>query len=339
MKTKIVYILVSSENDIYAEQAFVSMFSLRHFNKDAYIVLLTDSLTAATFTGLRKNMISYANEIVTVELNSNLTGQQRSRQLKTSVRNLIDGDFLFIDCDTIITRDISCIDNITADIAACRDTHSAFIDNPYRERCLKYGHLLKWPIDEEKDYFNSGVIFVKDVPATRLFYQKWNYNLNAGYKRKVFMDQPSFAKTNHEMGHVIQHLPDEWNCELKHGIRYLKDAYIVHYLCTNPSSFQDRQLFLLNEKDILLEVKRTGVINDVIKAVIDDPFKGLAEITHCFAGEDVLFFRQDCYSFVRNFYSRDRHGSILIWFLNFLFLINKVYKRCLKIIVSSFAKD
>lgn len=312
MKTKVVYVLVSSDKDIYLEQMYVSMYSLRFYNPNAYVVLLTDSQTAMTFTGRRKEMTKYADEIVKIELDSSLNGQQKSRQLKTSIRNRIDGDFLFIDCDTIITRDISCIDETSVSIAACRDTHSSFIDNPYRDMCLKDGQLLGWPIEGEKDYFNSGVIYVKDNSETREFYRRWNENLNLGYSKKVYMDQPSFAKTNYEMGHIVRHLDDIWNCELKHGIRYLKDAFIIHYLCTNVSTSHDKQLFILNEEDVLLEVKRTGDISEQIKETIVDPFKGIAEITHCFAGEDVYFFKTFCYNFVRQHYRTRRQKMLVI---------------------------
>ena len=322
MKTKIVYVLTSSEEDIYLEQAYVSMCSLKHHMPDAHITLLTDKLTADSFKGIRKEEVRYVDEIVVVDLDGEkLTAQQRSRQLKTSVRNRIEGDFLFVDCDTVITRSLDGIDETGAMMAACRDTHSDFVNNPYRNLCLMHGHLLGWPIDNEEDYFNSGVIFVKDVPEAHEFYRRWNENLNKGYSSKVFMDQPAFAKTNYEMGHVIQHLPDVWNCELKHGIRYLKDAKIVHYLCTNPSRHQDKQLFLLNEKNVLMEVKRTGRISDDIMAVMDDPFVGLAETTHCFAGEDLFFFRTSEYNYLRKGFSRDGKPSVA---MNVLKLMKKI---------------
>ena len=116
----------------------------------AKITILTDTLTAKTFLGVRKKEVSYADEVVVVKLPENLTPQQRYRQLKTSIRNRIDGDFLFIDCDTVIVKSLEEIDNMTATIAACRDTYSNFSDNPYRKMCLNHGYLLKWPIDDEK---------------------------------------------------------------------------------------------------------------------------------------------------------------------------------------------
>ena len=59
-----------------------------------------------------------------------------------------------------------------------------------------------------------------------------------GFGKGVFMDLPSLAKTNNEMVHVIQRLDDLWNCELKHSVRFMNDAYIWHYQCTNKSRNQ-----------------------------------------------------------------------------------------------------
>lgn len=309
MKTKIVYVLVSSPTDIYLEQAYVSMYSLRHYMPDVHITLLTDEITANTLKGVRQKEVNLVDELIVVDLDGEKwNGQQRSRQLKSSVRNRVEGDYLFVDCDTVITRPLDDIDDCPYMIAACRDTHSELSNNPYRAMSLEHGHLLGWPVDEERDYFNSGVIYVKDVPQTHEFYRRWNVNLNKGYAKKVFMDQPSFAMTNFEMGHLVEHLPDVWNCELKHGIRYLKDAYIVHYLCTNPSLFQDKQLFALNEQDTLLEVKHTGEISEKVKDVIRDPFVGLAEVTLCLAGDDVFFLKSQGYQFLRRHYQRGRRS-------------------------------
>ena len=48
MKTKIIYVLVSNENDCYLEQALVSIYSLRLYNPDANLLLLVDEETSRT---------------------------------------------------------------------------------------------------------------------------------------------------------------------------------------------------------------------------------------------------------------------------------------------------
>ena len=286
MNTKIVYVLVSSEDDIYLEQAYVSMASVKHHMPDAHICLLTDKLSEKSFVGPRKNEVGLADEIISVDLDPLLKAQKRSRLLKTNFRNYIEGDLLFIDCDTVITRPLYDIENVGGDICACRDSHSSFEDNPCRQLCIDHGHILGWAIDEEMEYYNSGVMLVKDNDLTKEFFKKWNMEYLKGYDKGVSMDQPSLAKTNFEYDHIICPLPDEWNCEFKFGVRYLRDAYIVHYLCTNVRP-NDRMPFLLNEKYIFDNIKVNGIIPRDVSDLFDNVFAGIPELTLLLSGSDV----------------------------------------------------
>lgn len=304
MKTKLLYVLVSTDADIYLEQAYISMYSAKYYMPQCHIALLTDKLTNDSLTGIRSKEISLADEVIVVDLDPSFTPQKRSRLLKTGAREYVKGDYLFIDCDTIIVRDLSSIDVFKYAIGACRDTHSYFPDNPYRDMCIKDVSKLGIDISEEKVYFNSGVIYVKDIPRTHKFYAEWKRNYELGYEKGVSMDQPSLALTNIDSDYLISEMPDTWNCELKHGIKYLKDAFIVHYLCTNASINNDKQFFLLNDREVLAEVKRTGQITESIKSVVCDPFEGIAELTHCFAGKDVGFFQTNVYTYFSNRYKK-----------------------------------
>jgi hypothetical protein len=280
------------------------MYSAKYHMPDCHITLLTDRATDSSFTNNRKKEIVYADEIISVDIDTKkYNAQQRSRILKTSARQYIKGDFIYIDCDTVVVKPFPDTSNHTAPLMACWDTHAKFKDNPYRDLCLEHGHILQWPIDDEEFYYNGGVLFVKEDTISYEFYTKWNENLLKGFEKGVFMDQPSLAKTNYEMGHIIERLDDLWNCELKHGIRYMKDAYIWHYLCTNKSLNQHQQLFILNEDRVMNDVKRTALIPNEIKQVVVDPFTGLAEVTHCFAGEDVFYFRTPIYKSFRAIYN------------------------------------
>ena len=303
------------------------MFSAKHHMPDCHITLLTDKATESSFTNNRKNEIVYADEIISIDLDTKIySAHQRSRILKTSARQHVKGDYIYIDCDTVIVKPFPDISYYTAPIMACWDTHAKFKDNPYRDMCLEHGHLLHWPIDKEDFYFNSGVIIVRDDKVSYDFYKKWNENLLLGYEKGVYMDQPSFAKTNYEMGHIVERLDDLWNCELKHGVKYMKDSYIWHYLCTNKSNNKHQQLFILNETNVLMEVKRTTIISDDIKRVVSDPFLGLAEVTHCFAGEDVFYFRTPLHQTFRSLYET-KIFSIMEKMLKVIKRINRFIRK------------
>ncbi len=309
MKTKILYVLVSSEKDIFLEQAYISSYSVKKYMPKAKILFLVDEQTYETLKGVRKEETKYADEIISVKIEGDYNARQRSRILKSSARKYVEGDYLFIDTDTIVVKPLYEIDKMEADIAACHDTHSSFVDNPYRESCIINGKLLKWPIENETEYFNSGVIYVKDNEETRKFYEFWSSICLESFKVGINMDQPSFAKANYISGHIIKPLDDAWNCELKHGIRYLKDAKIVHYL---GSKLSDTELFLFSNKNFLYKIKEEGkIVNDVL-SVVDDPFKGVSRVTHCYGGKDVFLFRTSIYGWLyRTYYNKPHLFSII----------------------------
>ena len=100
MKIKLLYILVSSPEDVYLEQAYVSATSARRRNPQAYLTLLTDTATEATLGSRGPQDEAFRalfDEVVVAPLDPSLPAMKRSRLLKTGMREYVKGDFLFID--------------------------------------------------------------------------------------------------------------------------------------------------------------------------------------------------------------------------------------------------
>ena len=96
MRTKIVYVVTSDETDVYLEQALLSVFSLRKHNPNAYVELVVDQNTNTTITGKRGEILKYIDNKVVVNVPEEYNKLSRSRWLKTSLRQHIKGDFLYI---------------------------------------------------------------------------------------------------------------------------------------------------------------------------------------------------------------------------------------------------
>ena len=119
MKTKLVYVLTCAPEATYIEQALISIWSARYHNPDAHIVLLVDDKTTQLLVGKRAELLEYITEKVVIPFeDTNATMMYRSRWIKTSVRQLIEGDFLFIDCDTIVAQSLADADNFDCEIGA-----------------------------------------------------------------------------------------------------------------------------------------------------------------------------------------------------------------------------
>lgn len=310
MKTKLLYVLVCSPADIYADQAYLSMMSAHRHIPDVKITLLADAASLEFLKKEKRHLLQLVSEVVAPELEPSLSGQYRSRLLKTGARDYVRGDYLFVDCDTLVLRDLSAIDSCDGPLLAVRDSHSPFATNPYRGMIESHCRKLGFRPGEEQTYFNSGVFYVADTPEAHEFYRLWRRLYIEGRGKGVFMDQPSFAKANAGTGYMVRELPDVWNCQLKHGIRYLKDAQVLHYLCTNKSEGNEVPLFRLNDEAAFHGIGAAGEVPDSIAELMEDPFKGIAECVDCVAGGDMEFLSRRMTRLHRElYYTLFRNGA------------------------------
>ena len=239
MKTKLVYVLTCSEDEYYIEQALMSVFSARHWNPDAHIVLLVDDQTNCLLVGKRAEILNYVSEKIVVPFeDATLSPMYRSRWIKTSVRQLIKGDFLFVDCDTIVCKNLKEIDSFDCEIGCVWESHLLVEDycQSLHNKAVQMNSQIGVNIDIEKEYFSSGVMFVKDTPRANKLYELWHCFWEESQSIGVQIDQPALAKANREMGHIIRRIPDVYNCILFTRNDFVEKAYILHVAAyKNPS--------------------------------------------------------------------------------------------------------
>ena len=258
MKTKLVYVLTCAPQATYIEQALMSVWSARHWNADAHIVLITDNLTDNLLIGKRGEILNYISEKIVVPFeDDSLSMMYRSRFIKTSVRHLIDGDFLFIDCDTIVCKSLAEVDSFECEVGAVGDSNVRFEDDASRIETCEIVAELSVDISKEEYYFSSGVLYVKDTPLMHSFYQGWHENWLQGNTRGVKIDQPSLAKTNIEFNHVMIPIDNKYNCILFTQTTELVNASIMHIAAYRNPCFLFSPLVYsqLRQKGIQLWVK------------------------------------------------------------------------------------
>lgn len=272
MGLKIVYDVISGEKDNYFEQAWASMFSLRHFNPDAHIVLLTDDSTVQTIEKTyRKKAKQLIDDIVVVPFDKQYSNKEKSRWIKTSMRQLVNGDFLFIDADTIVAGalDKSYFDGFPNFIGAVLDyncssrivCHSGIFKIMYVNR-LKSIYGIDY--NEGTDVYNSGVLFVRDVPEAYVLFDAWHKNWLIANEKGVCLDQLPLVKTCQDMGNPIRSMSGIYNCQIKFSIQYFHKAIILHTF----SHQQDSSLSPILGVYLYDEIKRLQGLDDKIKNII-----------------------------------------------------------------------
>ena len=286
MKTKIVYCLVSDGQDYYYEQLLISLCSLRRHNPEADVEVVCDNDTNTTLTGTRHGIFDYDIHVHPVETPSDWKKWERSRYLKTHLRNLIQGDYLFIDTDTIICSSLDFIDDISSEIAAVLDSHVEH-SLPSRSQCKHETELWIWRQAQKTGanieglwQYNSGVMLVRDTPQAHELYARWASHYQSQLQFGVKVDQLPLLLSNHEMNNVIASLDPRLNCQVsfQEGRSAVAEAAIIHY-------FPGQKKTLLSSPWILDPIKETGLITAPVQRIISQPAQFFSECSAVATGD------------------------------------------------------
>lgn len=273
---KYVYVLTSTPKDLYYEQCLMSVFSLKAHNPNAQVQILVDNKTAESFTveNKRDGLKELGAEIVSVEFDDSIKNVERSRRLKTTIPEHITGDFLFIDCDTIICDDLSDIEKIDAKFAAVLDGHVPLSEHKHKEYFVKREKKLGFSATKNTGkHFNSGVMLYRDSTESKKMFDKWNELWDFGFtKHHDHHDQPAFNEASFQTENLLCELDGEWNCQISQGgLQFLKNAKIIHYFSSEAAGKNYISYYKLADKSIQQRIKETGEIPEDIKEMILDP--------------------------------------------------------------------
>lgn len=310
MKTQIVYVLVASGNNLYLEELWVSLYSLRIFHPEATVRVLVDDTTDRYLRRFPElcNMIT---EIVVVPVPEGYNAKQRSRIIKTSVRNVIDGAFLFIDTDTVICRSLQEIDKLACDIAAVPDGHLPLIDCMYPPT-KGVEDMYGISLSEVKFWYNSGVMFVADNERTREFYKRWCENWKFScFKKGNSQDQPALLATDNQCGFMIEEMPGTYNAQVAMSLKYFADAAILHWW--HMDFIEDQSYSPYFSLQIYREVKAEGRITPHIEELIRNCKQSFVSPTMPVGREHIYFLFSPAGKIFNRIY---RDGGIASFLMN-----------------------
>ena len=273
---KYLYVLASDETDYYLAQALLSITSLKMHTPNAFVSLLIDDTTEKTLKNERANILNFINELVVVNIDQYFNKKARSRWLKTSMRNHISGDFLFIDCDTVICDDLNEIESENVILGAVLDGHFPLNVKPEAKKLIQNtGKLLGFSASFTSDnFFNSGVILCQDIPESHTFFDKWHKLWITGIlQSNILFDQASFNEAN--LNGAIAEMNGIWNCQISisGGIIFLANAKIIHYFASHVCK---KNPYKLADSDILRKIKDAYIIDEELKNCLLYPKQAFA---------------------------------------------------------------
>lgn len=260
---KVVYILTSTPEDFYLEMFLLSLCSLRQHDPGREINLVLD---LDSYERLQEERIPLLEDVkmIPVSIPPAFDSIKKSRYLKTILRHIIEGDFLYLDIDTLICGPLAEIEQIHAEIAAVSNGNGPLMvhSKESQQRSLLAG------FGDQKNVpgFNGGVLFVRDSEFAYRFFDIWRERWLQSVDRGVPFDQPALWQANLDTGCKIHELAGEWNCQIitKVGPHYFNSAKVIHYYGSLDSPFI---------KFILPHIKHMGEMDDVAISIAQDPKK------------------------------------------------------------------
>jgi len=267
---KYLYVLTSDSSDYYMEQAMLSIVSLRNKMPNALVTLLVDTSTEANLIGKRSGICSLVDELVSVKIDDRFNKKARSRWLKTSMRQHIKGNFLYVDGDTIITEELSALSEMNIDLGAILDKHSYLSD--IKKYSLGYRWLenvykrLEFVSINSDTHFNGGVLLCRDCDLGHKFFEEWHRLWLLCFEKGILTDQQSFNEANYNLGNIIIELAGKWNCQIiaYGGVKNLHDAKIIHYF----SSASDKNPYIFSNQEIYKKIRDIGFIDREISDML-----------------------------------------------------------------------
>ena len=226
LKTKLVYVLTSNGKDEFSAMLLMSLYSLHLYHKKDVVEIVMDW---TTYIGLKEvnSSILEMGEVNVVDIPEGLDVMQRSRYLKTNLRRIVKGDYLYIDSDTIICCPLEDLDDLNYDLGMVADQNNSVpqTDQGQLELNKKAGFDAYG-----EPYYNGGVSLVRDTPNAYTFFDLWKKMWHVSMANGVSKDQPALCETNKQLGHPITEMDGVWNWQLLNNyLYYLPKAKILHY--------------------------------------------------------------------------------------------------------------
>ncbi len=231
------YILVWRPGESYADITQLSMSFLREIHPEAQMLLLTDPETASALQDAEHPLLSLTDRLIVSDV-PHMESSIRSWYLKSRMRRLVQGDFVFLDADTIIRQPLNELFQLDAPIAMAENHSLRFPENfPKMEKVVYERN--GWSLPANGHYLNSGVIYWKDNEdahrLSNIWEQLWDTSLSNGYG----YDQTALNVAIEQSGVSFQVLDDRYNAQIRPNHEAGVDASVWHFYETDRRWFPE----------------------------------------------------------------------------------------------------
>lgn len=267
---QIVFVVTAGKTDLFAQMARVSTAAVRLVEPAARVtVVCDDELTYRSDGGIR----ALLGEVDLVVARNAGTGDpgMRSRYLKTSLRGILPGAFLYLDVDAVPIQPLGEFEKIAGDAAGCLDRNQAAAEYVIAEWAREMYGRLEWSLPLR--YFNGGVMYWKDSPAAHKLGASWHDLWRQTSALGRVEDQPGLNRAIDTTAADVIELPRVYNAMIHWRREMARDAKIIHFFTSCWESKDDCVFHYLVEG-----LRRNGTLDrDRLKRFVETGYPWVDE--------------------------------------------------------------
>ena len=226
----ICFVLAAKDLGLYADMGAVAALAVRRLHPQARTILVTDEPTARALDHGSHALRNIVSEII-VQPTGTDDPIVSSRHLRTVLRQLVKGDYLYLDNDAIVVRPLDREWPKGGDLALARDRNERGITPTALPTIEKLRAKLGWEFLPDR-YLNAGVMFVRDTPAAHAFYAEWHRRWQQALSLDIWQDQISFNSVIAAGVATIAVLPDPDNWATQSTVMLRGRARIFHFFAS-----------------------------------------------------------------------------------------------------------
>jgi hypothetical protein len=223
-----VFVLTAGGGDMYYQMTRLAVASLKITNPQVDALVICDDVTDSLLRRSKAELRAEVDEWISLSTPKG-PNEFRNRFLKTSLRQILDGPFLFLDGDIVIRGDLMNIFRSRADVAGARNHSQPELALQIWDQDAQAISDMGWTFTGQT-YLNGGVLFWNDSRGARRASEEWHRRWLASVERLGrFRDQPALNTAIGAAGASIEILADRYNAQFKTRPSAARDATVWHY--------------------------------------------------------------------------------------------------------------
>jgi len=224
----VVYALTSNGQDIYTAMTRVSVASVRVSNPSVNITVACDTVSDRAIRFTNSPLIKEVDNWIVCQTPEGDAGF-RNRHVKTRLRQIINGPFLFLDSDTFVRGDISEIFGLDTDIAGSPNHSKDTLEEQIWEQDAAVLTAMNWQVGS-KVYINGGVMFYNDTQKAFQFSADWHRRWLLSYERlQNYRDQPALNSALFTTEVRLKVMSHDFNVQIRQSLSVNKEPIVWHY--------------------------------------------------------------------------------------------------------------